>query len=444
MACHTAARVERKPDGRPVASNGEFAKHAVSTGPRSCARCQRALDFVRRTDVDVDLDRCRVAHHRAASRPRGVEVLLHRGVARLVQHALDITPRVDAGADEVDPGASERVTHATSMSACIAAMAALSPDAGGPLSSSCPPGSNVIRLPPGRSGSSDRSSPGARYAAVVGDGDPLELDADLSLRPTVGRSRREDLLVDVAVDVGDGEGAGRRRHRQRWPKWAATQVRFRTGADQRYQEFTVRLPGGRGRKRAPLPVLTGAVRAQARTLPDIRRGERARMTVVDKPYCAPVAQPMDLGFETIGNATVVVHDREPVLATDPWIEGSAYFGSWGLSHPVPPAQAARSSPPGRCGSRTATPTTSTRRRSLASATPGSSCPTTWAAGSPATSPRDGYRVEVLPDATWVRISDRVRVLCIADEGQDAVLLIDVGGDSSSTSTTPRTAVGERW
>ena len=42
--------------------------------------------------------------------------------------------------------------------------------------------------------------------------------------------------------------------------------------------------------------------------------------------------------------------------------------------------------------------------------------------------RDGYRVEVLPDATWVRISDRVRVLCIADEGQDAVLLIDVGGE----------------
>ena len=42
--------------------------------------------------------------------------------------------------------------------------------------------------------------------------------------------------------------------------------------------------------------------------------------------------------------------------------------------------------------------------------------------------RDGYRVEVLPDATWVRISDRVRVLCIADEGQDGILLIDVGGE----------------
>src|SRR4051812_3422194 len=72
----------------------------------------------------------------------------------------------------------------------------------------------------------------------------------------------------------------------------------------------------------------------------IRRCMRARMTVGHKPYCAAVDGPIDLGFETIGNATVVVHDHGPVLATDPWIEGSAYFGSWGLSHPVPPAQMA--------------------------------------------------------------------------------------------------------
>jgi hypothetical protein len=138
--------------------------------------------------------------------------------------------------------------------------------------------------------------------------------------------------------------------------------------------------------------------------------------------------PVDLGFETIGNATLIVHDREPVLATDPWIQGSAYFGSWGLSHPVPPDQDAsvraaaavwfshghpdhlnpaslpvlrdtRILLPDHVGGRIAHDLT-----------------------------RDGYRVEVLPDATWVRISDRVRVLCIADEGQDAVLLVDVGGE----------------
>lgn len=49
---------------------------------------------------------------------------------------------------------------------------------------------------------------------------------------------------------------------------------------------------------------------------------------------------MELGFDTIGNATVIAYDREPVPVTDPWIAGSAYFGSWGLSHPLrwPPSQ----------------------------------------------------------------------------------------------------------
>ena len=47
---------------------------------------------------------------------------------------------------------------------------------------------------------------------------------------------------------------------------------------------------------------------------------------------------MELGFETIGNASIVCHDRRPILVTDPWLDGSAYFGSWILSHQVPPEQ----------------------------------------------------------------------------------------------------------
>ena len=47
---------------------------------------------------------------------------------------------------------------------------------------------------------------------------------------------------------------------------------------------------------------------------------------------------MELGFETIGNATLICHDCRPVLVTDPWITGSAYFGSWGLSHQIPDEQ----------------------------------------------------------------------------------------------------------
>ncbi|HEV8720752.1 MAG TPA: hypothetical protein VGW77_08950 [Candidatus Binatia bacterium] len=47
---------------------------------------------------------------------------------------------------------------------------------------------------------------------------------------------------------------------------------------------------------------------------------------------------MDIGFETIGNATLICHDKVPMLVTDPWITGSAYFGSWTRSHEIPAEQ----------------------------------------------------------------------------------------------------------
>jgi len=47
---------------------------------------------------------------------------------------------------------------------------------------------------------------------------------------------------------------------------------------------------------------------------------------------------MEVGFETIGNATLICYDRKPVLVTDPWIRGSASFGSWALAHQLPKEQ----------------------------------------------------------------------------------------------------------
>jgi len=43
---------------------------------------------------------------------------------------------------------------------------------------------------------------------------------------------------------------------------------------------------------------------------------------------------MEVGFETIGNATLIAFDRSPILVTDPWLRGPAYFGSWSLSHEI--------------------------------------------------------------------------------------------------------------
>lgn len=136
---------------------------------------------------------------------------------------------------------------------------------------------------------------------------------------------------------------------------------------------------------------------------------------------------MELGFETIGNATLICHDAGPVLVTDPWVDGGAYFGSWTLSHEIPPEQ----------------------REAIAR------CPYVWLShghpdhlsaesleklkGRKILLPnhfgqriRDdllaqGFDVQVLMDRVWTPLSQRIRVLCIPDMNQDAVLLVDIGG-----------------
>lgn len=136
---------------------------------------------------------------------------------------------------------------------------------------------------------------------------------------------------------------------------------------------------------------------------------------------------LDLGFETIGNATLICYDKVPILATDPWIQGSAYFGSWSLSHEIPTPQ----------------------RNSILA------CPYLWLSHghpdhlNPESMPlfkgkkilladhvgkriyndlsQDGFDVTILPDRKWVSLSERIKVLSIADLGQDSILLVDING-----------------
>jgi hypothetical protein len=136
---------------------------------------------------------------------------------------------------------------------------------------------------------------------------------------------------------------------------------------------------------------------------------------------------MDVGFETIGNATLIVHDERPLLATDPWLSTNAYFGSWTLSHAIPEEQ----------------------RRAV------EACPYIWFShGHPdhlnaaslgiargktvllcdhvngrmkSDLEREGFAVKVLEDRQWMRLGERVRVLGIADYNQDGILLVEVNG-----------------
>ena len=135
----------------------------------------------------------------------------------------------------------------------------------------------------------------------------------------------------------------------------------------------------------------------------------------------------DLAFETVGNATLIVHDGEPLLATDPWLSGDAYFGSWMLSHAIPAEQLASIA---RCDyiwishghpDHLHMPSLETLRGKtvlLADHVGGRIARALT---------DDGYRVSVLPDRQWVPLSSRVRVMAIADPYQDSILLVDLDG-----------------
>jgi hypothetical protein len=136
---------------------------------------------------------------------------------------------------------------------------------------------------------------------------------------------------------------------------------------------------------------------------------------------------MDAGFETMGNATVVISDHEPLLVTDPWLGGDAYFGSWGLSHPLTTEQREQVS---RCKYVWVShghpdhldPRSLEELRDKQILLPDhvGGRIAEWLRGI-------GYDVRVLPDRVWASLSPRVRVCCVSDYNQDAVLLVEVAG-----------------
>jgi hypothetical protein len=136
---------------------------------------------------------------------------------------------------------------------------------------------------------------------------------------------------------------------------------------------------------------------------------------------------MDLGFETIGNACLIFHDGGPVLATDPWLFGPAYFGSWILSHEVPEQQQQHV---GEC-----------RWLWISHGHPDHlSLPSLQKlrdkqillpdhfGGRVANDLRGlGFDVQVMRDGEWLPLTPRMRVAAVANYNQDAVLMVDLDG-----------------
>ncbi|HST74482.1 MAG TPA: hypothetical protein VLJ20_03845 [Acetobacteraceae bacterium] len=133
-------------------------------------------------------------------------------------------------------------------------------------------------------------------------------------------------------------------------------------------------------------------------------------------------------FETLGNASVMVFDGErPVLATDPWLTGTCYFGSWALDHPLTEEQIGRFQAADYIWISHGHPD-HLHDESLALLPRGKKIlvPDHYNAEIASHLKDLGFDVTVLPYRKWFRISDTVRVLCMDNMNQDAILVIEAG------------------
>ncbi|HEY2051059.1 MAG TPA: hypothetical protein VGH03_17100 [Caulobacteraceae bacterium] len=133
------------------------------------------------------------------------------------------------------------------------------------------------------------------------------------------------------------------------------------------------------------------------------------------------------GFETIGSATLIAYDDVPVLTTDPWINGDAYFGSWGHDYAIPAGQ--------MCAIKSARFHWFSHGHpdhlnvgSLPDLAGGSFLVANHYGSRIARELRSaGYNVEVLRDWEWRQLSPGIRACTVANQNQDSILLIDING-----------------
>jgi len=134
-------------------------------------------------------------------------------------------------------------------------------------------------------------------------------------------------------------------------------------------------------------------------------------------------------FETLSNASILVSDDgRPVLATDPWLFGTCYFGSWALDHPLSDTQMETMRQAEYYWISHGHPD-HLHHDSLASLPKGKKLllPDHYSPEIANAMRDDGFEVTILPYRQWLRISPGIRVMCIDNMNQDGVLLIEAGG-----------------
>lgn len=139
---------------------------------------------------------------------------------------------------------------------------------------------------------------------------------------------------------------------------------------------------------------------------------------------------MRLGFETLGNASLVFRENDrPVLGTDPWLTGTCYFGSWALDRPLTPDELAVMQ---ACEflwiSHGHPDHFHTQSIKLLNTHQKILLPDHYDPGIQHYLEHHGFPVEVMPYRAWKQLSPQIRVMCLDNENQDAILLIEAGSN----------------
>jgi hypothetical protein len=145
------------------------------------------------------------------------------------------------------------------------------------------------------------------------------------------------------------------------------------------------------------------------------------------PYRRIWRLPVDVGLETIGNATLICHDRRPVLVMDPWISRNPYFGSWTQSHEIPAEQMNAITSAEYAWVSHAHPDHLSLQGPRRLSAKRLLLPDHVGGRIAAFLGPQGWDVIPLKDRVWYRLSDRIRVLSISDYNQDGILLVDING-----------------
>jgi hypothetical protein len=135
-------------------------------------------------------------------------------------------------------------------------------------------------------------------------------------------------------------------------------------------------------------------------------------------------------FETLGNATLqLFEDGKPILATDPWLQGTCYFGSWALDHALTQEQIGNV-----CQSRFIWISHGhpdhlhPESLTLIPREPGPQIviPRHYSSEIEKFLKGEGFPVRVLKFKEWTRLTPTLRVMCLEDMNQDAMLIVEAG------------------